>query len=453
MSDSLPTSAPADQDVDSRGIAAFLDAVEEAPGIEPHSLVVLRHGHRVAAGWWSPYRSDRPHMLYSLSKSFTSTALGLALDEGLLRLDDRVVDFFPEYRELAAAGTGAIRVRHLASMSSGHTRDTWQEVFEADPADPVRGFLRLPPDREPGTVFAYNQPATYTLGVILQRLTGTTLTGYLRPRLFDPLGIGTATWQQHGSGHDLGFIGLFTTTEAIATLGELYLRGGTWQGHRILSQEWVAEATRPQVRTDDAHPDWGEGYGFQFWMSRHGYRGDGAFGQFCLVLPEQDAVVAYTGATVEMQAVLDAAWRHLLPAFGRRGTAADDAALAERLGRLALPPLPAGSPRSGSWSLTPATPGATPLTAVAVRDEQIVLCEHDTELRLSLAPGRWSIADEPVPVAVSGGWTDRTHLTVDALFLEAPHRLSVTADVTAGTFDARWVEAPLVPPSLRLLRA
>ncbi|BCJ36018.1 hypothetical protein Athai_35210 [Actinocatenispora thailandica] len=393
-------------------------------------------------------------MLYSLSKSFTSTALGLALDEGLLRLDDRVVDFFPEYRELATdPGTRAMRVRHLASMSSGHTRDTWDEVFESDPADPVRGFLRLPPDREPGTVFAYNQPATYTLGVILQRLTGTTLAGYLRPRLFEPLGIGAPGWQQDGSGRDLGFVGLFLPTDAIARLGELYLRRGVWRGHRILSEGWVAEATRPQVPTGDENPDWAQGYGFQFWMSRHGYRGDGAFGQFCLVLPEQDAVVAYTGATVEMQAVLDAAWRHLLPAFGTAGSAADDAALAERLGRLALPPVPAGDQRPGNWSLAPATPGDTPLTGVQVRDGELVLCEPGTELRLRLAPGRWTVTDEPVPAAASGGWIDGTHLAVDVLFLEAPHRLSVTADVTAGTFDARWVTAPLLPPSLRLLRS
>ncbi|BCJ31754.1 serine hydrolase domain-containing protein [Actinocatenispora sera] len=454
MTHTLPAGTPADHDVDSRGVSAFLDAVEAAPNIEPHSLLVLRHGHQVAAGWWAPYRADRPHMLYSLSKSFASTALGLALDEGLLRLDDRVVDFFPEYRELATdPGTRAMRVRHLASMSTGHTRDTWDEV-ESDPGDPVRAFLRLAPDREPGTVFAYNQPATYTLGAILQRLTGTTLAGYLRPRLFDPLGIDAATWQQDAAGRDLGFIGLFLTTDAIARLGELYLRRGVWQGRRILSEDWVAAATRPQIpTTGEQNPDWAQGYGFQFWMSRHGFRGDGAFGQFCLVLPEQDAVVAYTGATVEMQAVLDLVWRHLLPAFGTRGSAADDAALAARLGNLALPPVPGGDPRPGTWSLSPAGAGASPLTEVVVRDGEIVLREPGTELRLPLVPGRWTVVDEPVPVAVSGGWADGTHLAVDLLFLHAPHRLSVTADVDAGTFDAHWAATPLLPPSLRLLRA
>ncbi|HEY3507350.1 MAG TPA: serine hydrolase [Actinocatenispora sp.] len=458
MTPSLPTGTPAEHDIDARGVLAFLDAVEAAPRIEPHGLTVLRHGHVVAAGAWSPYRPDLPHMLYSLSKSFTSTALGLAVAEGLVRLDDRVVDFFPEYRDLATDdGTRAMRVRHLASMSSGHTRETWDEARRATPDDPVRGFLALPPDRAPGTVFAYNQPCTYTLGVILQRVTGTTLAGYLRPRLFDPLGIGTASWQRDELGRDLGFIGLFTTTDAIARLGELYLRRGVWQGRRILSEDWVAEATRPQVTTaQDTNSDWQQGYGFQFWMSRHGYRADGAYGQFGLVLPEQDAVIAYTGATVEMQAVLELVWRHLLPALGAPGSADADAALADRLAALALPPVPAGdgTPAPTSRTLSPAgAPSHLGLDVRVGNGTTVVLRDGDTALRLPLVPGRWSVADGPVPAAASGGWTDGTHLAFDVLFLEAPHRLAVTADLAAGTFDTRWTAPPMTGPALRLLGA
>ncbi|GAA4216468.1 serine hydrolase domain-containing protein [Actinocatenispora rupis] len=454
MTDPLPTGTPAQHGIAARGVHAFLDAVEAAPQIEPHSLMLVRHGHVVAAGWWSPYRADDPHMLYSLSKSFTSTALGLATAEGLLGLDDRVVDHFGEYRELATdPGTRAMRVRDLASMSTGHTRDTWDEVVRATPDDPVRGFLALPPDRAPGTVFAYNQPATYTLGAILQRVTGTTLAGYLRPRLFDPLGIGAAGWQQDDAGRDLGFIGLFVTTDAIARLGELYLRRGVWRGTRILSEDWVAAATRPHIATRNENPDWSQGYGFQFWMSRHGYRGDGAYGQYCLVLPEQDAVVAYTGATTDMHAVIDAAWRHLLPAFDAPTSPADDATLADRLDHLALPPVrTGGGARRGTWSLSPGDADTTLLTAVDVRDGAVVLREPGTELRLAPAPGRWTVTDGDVPAAASGGWTDDGRLTFDVLFLQAPHRLTVTADVTAGTFDARWATTPFGPPSLRLLR-
>jgi len=154
-------------------IGAFLDRVESAPDIELHGLVILRHGHVVAAGWWWPYSPGRLHLLYSLTKSFTSTAAGLAAADGLLSLDAPVAGYFPE---LAARLTddrmGAMKVRHVAATASGHLTDTWDQVKAADDlTEPVRNFLAIPPDREPGSVFAYNQLATYTLGAIVQRIT------------------------------------------------------------------------------------------------------------------------------------------------------------------------------------------------------------------------------------------------------------------------------------------
>ncbi|MBI0384676.1 beta-lactamase family protein, partial [Streptomyces albiflaviniger] len=193
---------------------AFLDAVEGAPDIEPHSLMILRHGRLIASGWWAPYTAERPHLLYSLSKSFTSTAAGLAVAEGLLDLDAPVISYFPEFEaEITDPGSRAMLVRHVASMASGHLEETLERAFGLDPEEPVRGFLRLPPDRAPGTVFAYNQPATYTLAAIVQRVTGQSLTEYLRPRLFDPLGIGETAWLQVPAGRDLGFSGLFAATD------------------------------------------------------------------------------------------------------------------------------------------------------------------------------------------------------------------------------------------------
>jgi CubicO group peptidase (beta-lactamase class C family) len=469
---SLPDSTPAAEGVDPRGVQDFLDAVESPPEIEPHGLIVMRHGRVVASGWWAPYRADRPHLLYSLSKSFTSTALGFAVDEGLLRLDDRVVDFFPELA-IDETRTRSMRVRDLAAMSSGHLTDTWCAVFTEDPDDPVRGFLRLRPDHDPGAVFAYNQPATYTLAAILQQVAGRTLTEFLRPRLFDPIGVDFASWQQYPQGRDIGFTGLFATTDTIARLGELYLRRGLWNGRRVIPEYWVAEATRPHITTaGEPNPDWRQGYGFQFWMSRHGYRGDGAYGQFCLVLPDQDAVIAYTGATVEMQSVLDAVWRCLLPAFGDRAyaPATEDASLADRLAGLILPtvpaePNPASEPESWSRPFTPAGGRCTDqpsLTSVEVAPHEpaVVLREAGSELRLRLGHGEWAVSEPtegpggtPVPVAVSGGWVDTSTLRFDALFLETPHRLRVTCDLATGTFDATWATAPLHPLSLREMHA
>lgn len=474
----LPVSPPAAQGVDARGMQAFLDTLEASPVIEPHGLMVLRHGHVVASGWWAPFTPSRLHLLYSLSKSFTSTAAGFAVAEGLVRLDDPVVSYFPEFAaDITDPRSRAMRVRHIASMASGHEEETIERASELDPDDMVRGFLLLPPDRDPGTVFAYNQPCTYTLGSIVQKVTGQTLTDYLRPRLFAPLGIGEVAWLQRPEGRDLGFSGLHATTDAIARLGQLYLQDGVWEGKRLLPSAWVAEATRPHVSTARwDNVDWQQGYGFQFWMARHGFRGDGAHGQFCVVLPEHDAVVAMTSASPDMQAVLDAMWEHLLPAFGRapldgRASADADAALAGRLAELSLPAA-AGAPSppraaGEAWSSARFVPEGgscadqPSLTAVSVTPGDdgawtISLAEDTGALDLRLADSTWTVDEGDAatpPTAATGGWTDSNTLTADVMFLETPHRLTVTCALAERTFTARWQVPPLHGGPLRSHRS
>ncbi|MFR0354798.1 serine hydrolase domain-containing protein [Streptomyces sediminimaris] len=469
----LPSSDPAAQGVDAAGVHAFLDALEAAPGIEPHSLMILRHGRLVASGWWGPYTAGRPHLLYSLSKSFTATAAAIAAGEGLLRLDDPVISYFPEFEADITDPRGrAMLVRHVASMSSGHEAETLSRALAADPADMVRGFLLLPPERDPGTVFAYNQPTTYSLAAIVQRVTGRPLTEYLRPRLLDPLGIGEVAWLRDRSGRELGYSGLHATTDAVARLGQLYLQDGVWEGERLLPEGWVAEATRPHIGNGDGTPegarsDWQQGYGLQFWRSRHGYRGDGAYGQFCLVLPEHDAVIATTAATEEMQLLLDLVWRHLLPAFGPPADRRDaDRALRERMAGLALPPSP-GKPappeRARDWAgaaFTPyggtctEQPGLTGVTVTSGADGWTLrLTEDGHRLDVPVGQAGWTVTDGPLPTAVSGGWADADTLAVDIRFLETPHRLSVTCSLPDGTFTARWPTTPLHSPPLRAMRA
>ncbi|MGC0333913.1 CubicO group peptidase (beta-lactamase class C family) [Streptomyces sp. SAI-170] len=469
----LPSSTPAAQGVDAAGVLALLDALEAEPDIEMHSLMVLRHGHVVAAGWWAPYAPERRHLLYSLSKSFTATAAALALEDGLIGLDEPVLAHFPEFEaDITDPRSRAMLIRHVATMSSGHLAETVDDAYGTDPAEPVRGFLLQPPQRDPGTVFAYNQPTTYTLAAILQKVTGQPLTEYLRPRLFDPLGIGEAAWLRDGTGRELGFSGLHLTTEDVARFGELYLRDGVWQGRRLLPEGWVAEASRAHVPTVGAmggtdRQDWDQGYGIQFWRSRNGFRGDGAFGQFCLVLPEQDAVIVTTAATEEMQTLLNHVWRHLLPAFRPAPLpGAQDAVLADRLARLALPPATgkaAPPERPETWagaSFSPyggvcadqpglsgveVTPGADGWT--------VTLSENGHRLELGLGTGGWAVAEEPLPVAVSGGWTDPDTLVVETLFLETPHRLVLTCSLPDRTFTARWRHVPLHRAPLGRLRA
>ena len=281
---SLPRSRPSELGVPAAGIGDFLDQVQN-DRLELHSLMVVQHGQVAAEGWWDPYTADGVQLLYSLSKSFTSTAIGLAIAEGRLSVDDLVISHFPELvtAELDER-VASMRIQHLLSMATGHRQDTLERVFAAEAArkspavassagtldsvdtetNLVRGFFSIPPDQDPGSVFAYNNSATYVLAVILQNVTGERLVDYLQSRLFEPLGISEAYWSADPQGRNLGFTGLHLTTESVAKLGQLYLQRGRWHGRQIVPEEWVAEATRKQISTadrPDAGPDWLQGYG------------------------------------------------------------------------------------------------------------------------------------------------------------------------------------------------
>jgi CubicO group peptidase (beta-lactamase class C family) len=473
----LPRSAPADQDVDPAAVLAFLDALEASEGVEMHSVMVVRHGHVVAEGWWSPYSPERKHLLYSISKSFTAAAAAFAQAEGLLHLDDTLVSHFPEIdADVLDPLSRAITLRHLASMASGHDTDVVDEAWSRDPGEPVRGFLLTRPDHDPGTVFAYNQPCTYSLAAVIQRRSGLSLTDYLRSRLFDPLGIGEVGWQSWPPGRQLGFTGLHARTEDVAKLGLLHLQRGRWGERQLLPEDWVAQATTRQIATPDGpNPDWAQGYGFQFWMARHGYRGDGAFGQFCVVLPEHDTVLATTACTEEMQAVLDAAWTHLLPGLGRAGRDPDaQARLDDRLAGLALPPcvaeaLPADWEPwlSAPFATAADIPGTTTmgsLTAVAVgRDganrPTLTLVEADDAVTVPVGVGGWTVSEPPVsdgsplPLAASGGWWDDHTLRARVVFLETAHRVDVTLSLPERVAVASMPFQPLGEVRLARLRS
>ncbi|HET6487341.1 MAG TPA: serine hydrolase domain-containing protein [Spirochaetia bacterium] len=319
----LPRSDPESQGVDSAAIAAFLDAADTAVK-DLHSFMVLRHGVVIAEGWWRPYRPDVPHMLFSLSKSFTSTAAGLAVSDGLLSVEDRVLSFFPEDAPRKVSDNLArMRVRDLLTMTTGHAEEATRRTFARPDRRAEKAFLSTPVEYAPGTHFVYNTAATYMVSAIVQKRTGKTLVQYLTPRLFEPLGIREPIWDSYANGVNFGGFGLHLRTEDIARFGQLYLNRGLWNGKRLLSESWVEEATARQVPNGNTgNPDWIQGYGYQFWrcQPRGVYRGDGAFGQYCIVMPEQDAVVAITSGVSDMQAVLTALWKTLLPALGAEPT-------------------------------------------------------------------------------------------------------------------------------------
>ena len=318
----LPRSTPEAEGVSSAGILAFLEAVRQSKH-ELHSFMLVRHGRVVAEGWWSPYGPEFNHALYSLSKSFTSTAVGFAVAEGKLRVEDRVVSFFPhELPPEVSEHLAALRVKDLLTMSVGNGKEPTWTMVETD--NWVKTFLGWPIDHPPGTKFMYNSAATYMLSAIVQQVTGQKVIDYLGPRLFAPLGIKGVTWETCPRGINVGGWGLSVPTEALAKVGELYRQKGAWQGRQFLPAQWVEEATTFKIqqplpakpsRPNDQN-DWLQGYCYQFWRCRHNaFRGDGAFGQYMIVMPDQDAVVAITAETSDMQGELDLVWQHLLPAM------------------------------------------------------------------------------------------------------------------------------------------
>jgi CubicO group peptidase (beta-lactamase class C family) len=346
----LPRSTPEEQGVSSSAILGFVEGAEQKIDAL-HSIMIVRHGHVVAEGWWAPYAADEQHEMYSLSKSFTSTAVGLAIADGKLSLDDTVLKFFPdEAPAVPTKNLKSMRVRDLLRMATGQNAEDIKDFPFEGKADLVRDFLELPVPDLPGTHFVYNTAATFMLSEIVQRVTGQTVLNYLRPRLFDPLGIVDPKWDATVHGVPFGGKGLHIRTEDIARFGQLYLQNGEWQGKQLVPAQWVKAATSLQIANgSDPASDWNQGYCYQFWRCRHGFfRGDGAFGQFCVVMPEFDTVVAITSGTGDLQGVLDLVWDKILPGLGASTLPADpeaDRKLSKKLAGLSLR-LQAGQPSS-----------------------------------------------------------------------------------------------------------
>ena len=327
----LARSTPEDEGISTQAILRYVQAVDKIDTL--HSFMIVRHGKVIAEGWWKPESAEKPHILWSLSKSFTSTAIGLLIEDGKLKLDDPVLKFFPdEAPENPSENLEKMTVRHLLTMSCGHETESPRD--DAGPS--VKAFLAHPVPHKPGTHFQYNTPGTYMLSAILTRVTGKTVLEYLNPRLFEPMGIEDPVWDHSGEGYSLGGYGLYLRTEDIAKFGQLYLQKGKWQGRQLIPEEWVAKASSKQIENSKSgHAkignDWAQGYGFQFWKSQHGaYRGDGRDGQLCVIMPEQDMVIAVTAKTGAMQEELDAIWENLLPAV-KSDALPEDPAAAEDL--------------------------------------------------------------------------------------------------------------------------
>ena len=471
----LPRSTPEAEGVDSAGIAAFVEAIERT-GHELHSFMMLRHGRVVADGWWDPYGPQYRHTMYSMSKSFTSTAIGLVVSEGRISLEDLVVRYFPQdVPEPASENLASLKVKHLLSMAVGNEHEPTQVMVNSEHW--VKTFLAQPITHTPGAVFMYNSAATYMLSAIVTKVTGKTVLDYLTPRLFEPLGISGMTWETCPRGINTGGWGLSIATEGLAKFGQLLLQKGKWNGQQLIPARWVKEATTFKIQQPDppkpSRPkeqnDWLQGYCYQFWRCQHdAFRGDGAFGQFTIVLPRQDAVVVMTSETKDMQGVLDLVWTHLLPACKPKPLMAVETTLRDKLKTLSLKltqgalTSPTSAEVSGkTYVLEPNalglstvsflfTEGVCRFTTKAGDVPHVIECGLGKRVRGEAAfpgtPPRLISGGAPkgpvaTRIAASAAWKDTQTLEMTWHYYETPHHDTVTCKFEHDSVSVSFVNS------------
>jgi len=315
----LPRSTPEQEGISSKGIIDFINAIDTGK-TEIHSFMFVRHGKVVAEGWWDPYGPDLKHIMYSASKTFTATAIGLAVSENRLNLTDKVVTFFPaSLPDTISDLMKMMTVKDLLMMSTGIPAEP--RIGQDD--EWVRSFLSRSPSVKPGTIFKYYNSATFMLSAIIQQVTGETLFNYLQPRIFKPLEIKGIDWDLNPQGINLGLMGLRLKTEDMAKFGQLLLQKGKWNGKQLVPEEWVKEATSFKIKSEGGTAntppelnDWVQGYCYQMWRGRNNsVRLDGMAGQFVILLPEKDAIVVLTANAANTQKELDLIWNYLFPAI------------------------------------------------------------------------------------------------------------------------------------------
>lgn len=459
----LPRSTPEAEGVSSEKISEFIDAVNKSKH-ELHSYMILRHGKVVSEGWWAPYKSDLKHTMYSCSKSFTASAIGFAVAEKLITVEDKVISFFPnDLPAVISPNLEALKIKDLLSMSVGHEKENTAMVATSD--NWVRDFLATPIKYQPGTKFLYNSPATYMLSAIVQKVTGQRVVDYLKPRLWEPLGITGIDWELSPQGINVGGWGLRLKTEDMAKFGQLFLQKGKWNGKQIMPEAWVNEASTmkimqnpeaSQAKKDSS--DWLQGYCYQMWRCRNNaYRGDGANGQFIIVLPEKDAVIAITAEAPDMQGEINLVWKHLLPAFLDKKPAKNAKAMASLKEKSAGLALVNYAPKE-AMNQEQAVSGkkysiySNDKTLENVRFDfsnnicKVSLQTDSVNHEISFGNGTWQLGETtkfgpylvararanrqglpPFKVAGSYNWLDEKTLEMTLRYIESPHTETITA--------------------------
>lgn len=330
--DGLPRASASSLGVNPDRVIAFLDEVKAA-GLDLHGFMLHRHGHVVAEGWTWPVDPNEPRVLHSMAKSFTGCAIGLAIEEGLLTLDDRLVTFFPdEVPHDADPRLADMTVEHLLTMRTGHAANTSGSVWRGIATSWIAEFFKIPLAYAPGTEYVYTSAASYMLSALINRVTGQTLHAYLKPRLFAPLDIHNETWDIGPDGVNPGGNGLTAPVSAALKLAVLHAQGGVWQGQQVLPAAWVEAATQPQGGPNSR-------YGYHWMMKPAGaFSALGVFVQMAAVYREYGATLVLVGGMKNSAEIIPFIERHFPAAFDGGATPDADARLQVRLASMAQRP-------------------------------------------------------------------------------------------------------------------
>ena len=313
----IPRSTPAAEGISTQAVINMMDSLMALAECDIHHVMVVRHGKVVAELHPAPFRAEDSHTLYSASKTFTSLAVGCAIDDNLLRLDDRVMTFFPDKRSVKVSDNmAAMTVRDLLMMASGVKPD-W--TMRNNSLDWVKDWLAKPVEDKPGSLFQYDSMCTFMLSAIVQRVTGYTMLEYLQKKLFAPMHITVADWETSPDGINTGGWGLRVQAETMAKLGLLLLNKGEWNGEQLVSADFVTAACSRLIdggAKETVPPtDGNQGYGYQVWQSKWpgSFRADGAMGQYAVVVPQEDLVVVILGMKLYGHEELACIWNQLMP--------------------------------------------------------------------------------------------------------------------------------------------
>ena len=335
--------SPESLGINSQAVIDFLDHCEKEE-VELHSFMLLRHGKVAVECWWDPFNASTPHTMFSLSKSVTATAIGFAIEEGLLALDTNVYGLFPEYAPIFdKKWQDVLTVKHLLTMTSGKKTSI---LTNTEKVDWIQSYLKAPFKESPGEKFEYVTDNSFMLAAIIKKVSGESVIDYLEPRLFDPLGIERPFWETNQSGVEAGGWGLYLKTEDQAKITQCYLDDGKWQGKQVVPEFWTKTVGEKHVaETPGLLRDHSAGYGYQFWLNHmpNSYRSDGLFSQFGIVLKDYDACIVTTAGEPLENKTLEAIWTFFPATFSENPLPENPevlGALRDKTAALKMPLLP-----------------------------------------------------------------------------------------------------------------